>query len=547
MERNVAKPAISHYLVPLAQTASGQRKLFGVPWSCVSNVRTRVLRMAAQRAWMLVVCLSTNSSRSFRSMPARIACFGSLCRVGVCSAVVFFVTVTATLGQDSDATDARSDDAAPAADENKLPPEFGQSREIPPELEITKELYSDGEETEYVRKFKAATDNALKSSNLSDDEKKALDAAAKYWVYRLTMKKYRDEEAPPKRDETGKFPKGTVKERLPDLRRGLMNYVRTYAKTQVAREYLLKQVSDRCAELLDNHLFVRLNAVWLLGQLQADNGTPAKSIDPAPYAGAYSVLLKVLKDDKQHPVVKIAAVRGLTRICRQGLPELQDKRRPEIAVAVAGELKKTNTYWWYQMALAECLGYSSVTYDPVAKQNPVILQTLGEVMADKARHWQTRTTAAWAIGRLPLDNSLNMAPVAYELVNLGQQMAQAYNANPKRDAWANYYVTLYLAFKPENATVKILAGKRKPGLIDAFPNNKDIKDAYEQIVLMAGHVLNRNGEKFDAGQLKSMTNWMQTHQPANAAIVNGAAPLAKPNPPMPPKPAPSDDDSKPTS
>lgn len=472
-------------------------------------------------------------------MPARLACFGSLfarcdsqCRVGVWSIAFILALIVPAFGQGGGAKDAGPADpkgaaaaaAAADAEEDSLPAGLLQSRDIPPEMEITKELYTDGDETEFVKKYKAASEAALKSSNLTDDEKKALDALAKYWVFRLTMKKYRDEEAPPKKEDKpapGAKP-ATPKERLPDIRRGFLNNVRTYAKTQVAREHLLKAVTDRCAELLDNHFAVRLNAVWLLGQLQADNGTPAKSIDPAAFAGAYQVLLNVLKDDKQHIAVKIAAVRGLERICQKGLPEFTDKRRGEIALTVVAELKKKETHWWYQMSLAKCLAFAGVTYDPAAKQNPVVLQALAEVLVDKKRHWEARTSAAWAIGRLPLDNNLNMAPVVYEIVNLGQQMAVAYNANPKRDSWPNYYFTLYLTFRPERGTDKILAVKRKPGLLDVYPNNREVKEAYEQIVIMSAHVVNNSGKPFDAAQMKDFTGWLQRNTPANGSIVTGS-------------------------
>ena len=456
-----------------------------------------------------------------------------MCRVGAWSIVLTLMTASVALCQNRPAD--TSEDVAGQPDEKSVPGGPLQSQVIPPEMEITNELVSDADELEFRRKGgEQAFQNALKSPNatLTDDEKKALDAAAKLYAYRFTLKKYREEDAPPKKElEKGAQPKNAPppapKERLPDLRKSLLNVVKTYAtKGPVARGYFLKSLTERLAEILDNHLLVRLNAMLLLGQLQSDNGDPKKNLEPTPYVDAYSVMLKAIKDDKQHVVVKIVAVRGLARICRGALPDPNDKRRSEIAMIIVTELAKKETHWWYQMALAECLGATGVTYDPNNKQSPVILQALAEVMADKNRYWQVRVEAARSIGYLPLDGgNLNFAPVAYELVNLGHQMSLAHNAKLKGEVWANFYESLFLAFRAPNANAKVAGGKRKPGLLEALPNSREVKEAYEQVVLMASHVLVESGKQFSAAQLNAVTGWLQTHVPANDRITPGSAPL----------------------
>ena len=468
-------------------------------------------------------------------------------RIGAWSVVLALLMVPVAIGQERPATaiDARPEDLAGHPEDKGLPAGLTQGQEIPPEMDITKELLTDGDETEFRKKgVEAAYQNALKATNPSDEEKKALDAAAKHFVYRFTLKKYREEETPVKKELKGEQPKNPPpagpKERLPDLRKNILNSIRTYAKTPAAREYFLKALTDRLSETLDNNFVVRLNAVLLLGQLQSDNGNPQKGIEPTPYVGAYAVLLKVIKDEKQHVAIKIHAVRGLTRICRGALADPNDKRRAEIAVALAPELSKKTTHWWYQMVLVEALGTAGVTYDPNNKQNPVILQALAEVVADKNRHLQVRTDAARAIGYLPLDGNVNFAPVAYELVNLGYHMSLAYNAKPTREAWSNYFLSLYLAFKAPNANLKIAGGKRKPGLLEALPNSKEVKDAYEQVVLMTAHVLNSSGKQFSADQLKAITGWQQSHVPANDRIAPGLPPIAPKEEPAKAAEAPAD-------
>ena len=474
-------------------------------------------------------------------MPARTVCFGSPCRTATLSALLWLAVAPSAFAQNASGTaEARPSDVAGEAGDGGLPTGLIQTHEIAPEMSIVKELYKDGDEKEFVSKTKIAFDNALKSSTPNDEEKKALDAGAKYWVYRFTMKKYYEEETPQKANKLAP-PKGAPpKERLHNLRKNLIDVVRNNAKiTPAAREYFLKQVTKLSEDLLDNNLVVRQNILLLLGQLPLDNGNIAKGIEPTPYVPAYTVLLKVIKDDKQHEVAKISALIGLQRICRLGLAAADpanDKKRAEIAMALVPELAKKNTYYWYQVRLAECLGLAGVTFDPGNKNSPIVLQTLAEVVADKSRHWWPRCEAARAIGRLPLDNTLNMTPVLFEIVKLGNDMAQAYNANPKKDSWANYFFTLYLAFKAEKPDAKIAGGKRKAGLLEALPP-KEIKDVYEQVFQMLLHLVDNPGKQYPEPQLEGLDTWLRTHEPTNRRITASSpeigsklAPAPKPMP-----------------
>ncbi len=491
---------------------------------------------------LIVLSHSTNYLRSLRPMPARTVCFGSPCRTATLSALLCLAVAPWAFAQNGSGTaEARPSDVAGEVGDGGLPAGLIQTHEIAPELNIHNELYTDGDETKFRKDFEKPFLEALKSSTLTDNDKKAIDAGAKYWVYRFTMKKYYEEEPPKKADKLAPAKKGEApKERLHNLRKNLIDVVRNNAKiTPVAREYFLKQVTERSAELLDNHLVVRQNILLLLGQLPLDNGIVAKGIEPTPYVPAYTVLLKVIKDDKQPEVLKITALVGLQRICKLGLASADpanDKKRAEIAMALVTELAKKNTHWWYQFRLAECLGAAGVTFDPANKNNPIVLQTLAEVVADKKRHWQARCEAARAIGRLPLDNTLNMTPVLFEIVKLGYDMAQAYNANPKKDSWANYFFTLYMAFKSEKPDSKIAGGKRKPGLLEALPP-KEVKDVYEQVLQIVLHLVNNPGQQYPEPQLEGLDTWLRNHEPTNKRITASSpeigsklAPVPKPMP-----------------
>lgn len=469
-------------------------------------------------------------------MPARTVRYGSLSH----AIVLWLVVAPLAFGQTtSKTTQATPEDVAGKVEgkDTGLPPGLIQNRQVLPEMEIDNELYTDGQETDFTRKSKTAFEKALGSAALTDDEKKVIDAGAKYLIYRFTMKKYREEEAPKKEDRPAAGAnKGPPKERLPDLRRKILDQIKLFAKTPVAREYLLKQITDRCSELLDNNFVVRQNIILLVGTLSSSYPPPGKPIDPTPYDPAYAVLLKVIKDDKQHEALKVDALIGLLRICKLGLPlpdANNDKKRAEIAMALVPELVKKNTHWWYQCRLAECLGAAGVTYDPANKANPIVLQTLAEVVADNQRDLQARVEAAKAIGRLPLDNQINIAPVVHHIVNLGYQIVQANNANPKKQPWGNYFFTpqpqlgfgLYYAFRAENKDARVPGGKRKPGLLEALPATKEVKEAYEQIIPMTLSIIDNPGKQVPEAQVKNIQEWLRLRVPANNRITANSPPL----------------------
>ena len=112
-------------------------------------------------------------------MPARLTCWGSLCRFGAWCVVLLLLAESAALAQD------KADDANGQSQDKALP--VLQAHKIPPEMEIDNELMTDGEEAEFRKKGKeTAFQNALKSTNLTDDEKMV--------VERLPNSKYTSKE-----------------------------------------------------------------------------------------------------------------------------------------------------------------------------------------------------------------------------------------------------------------------------------------------------------------------------------------------------------------
>jgi hypothetical protein len=471
------------------------------------------------------------------------ACYGFPGCVALWSVWLLLASPAVLSAQGSDTAEARSetDEEKP---EGVLPPGLIQNRTVLPEMEIVKELYTDEQENKFKRETKRGFDEALKGASLGDKEKKLLEEGAKYWVLRFTMEKYYREETPKPDDSKAKD--AGPKERLHDLRKTLLSDIRLFAKTPAVREYFLKQLTEQAKLLLDNNFVVRQNILLLLGQLPLDNGDLKKGIEPAPYDPAYSVLLDVIKDDKQHQAIKITALVGLNRICRFGLKDFNDKRRVEIAMALVAELGKKNLYYWYEVRLVECLGETGVSYDPADKTNPAVLQKLAEILVDQSKHFWVRSEAARAIGRLPLDNSINITPVTHHIVKLGYQMMLGYNAKPKGESWMNYFFTppgngvngsgLYFAFKSDTASSRVLGGKRKPGLLEALPGSKDVKDAYEQVLQMTLHFIDNPGKPFPDAKLKSIESWIANHPITNNKLTSNSPPLVeKPGPATPPK------------
>ena len=149
-------------------------------------------------------------------------------------------------------------------------------------------------------------------------------------------------------------------------------------------------------------------------------------------------------------------------------------------------------------------------------------------MSDKQRHWEVRVEAARAIGRLPLDG-ITVGPIAYEMVNLGHQLAQGYAVNPKKESWTKYFWKLYLAFKKSDPNDKVVGDRRKAGLLEAIPGQKEIKDAYEQIVIITNVGLDPAGKLFSAEQLKTLQDWLKNNK--SGSITVGGPPISKPSAP----------------
>ncbi len=389
---------------------------------------------------------------------------------------------------------------------------------LPKVMTIEKELISESEDEEFRKRKLRDYRKILRAGELRSEADRQLVREGAMWrVRRMSLKKHRDD-LPRRRDDI----LGDILGKLPD------------APNQ-AKELLLATVTQTARELLDGNFHVRLNAVILLGQLNQDPGNPTKGIPPTPYAPAGEVLLEVLESPDQPVAVKIQAVKGLKRMLLYGKPGKDLRLR--IAQTLVAELKNRETHPWYQMTVIEALGNAGILYGRGAQGRPFVAESLAEVLIDKSRDWCVRSEAAKSLGRVPLDRSINVRLIVFEIGNLTREMIQAYNRQPNRPGWHLCFYKVYLAFKPADAEEQ----RRNAGLLTklaagviATAHGEAVRGAYEKILPIVGHVLlqyhkRRSGEntaaKVPPQSLKGLEDWLADNKPSDYTLSPASPPL----------------------
>ena len=272
---------------------------------------------------------------------------------------------------------------------------------------------------------------------------------------------------------------------------------------------------------------VRLNVVVLLTELNIQEGNVAKEIPSIPYVPAADALLRVISDDDQLNAFRVPAVKGLARICLFGEMDRNDKRRPIIAQTLIDEAKKSNTHWWYRKVLMEALGSVGILHAGKDTANPIIAQTLAETMADRKEHWAVRCAAAKALGRAPLDSKIVLDPIAFELANLGLQLAQDYNKQPTETQWKNCCLDLYFAFRPVTRNEKTSDQRKSAGLVENSPSNRMVRDAYNQLLPPIRQILKaKAGAAIPAQTIAALRAWLNNNRPSDLKISAQGKPIS---------------------
>ncbi|RMG33018.1 MAG: hypothetical protein D6725_16580 [Planctomycetota bacterium] len=395
------------------------------------------------------------------------------------------------LGQDGKAAAGSANGKASA----QLPPGFRPPPPPPPELQIEKELYTEEQEAAF-RKQTVALQKVLRSGKVDAAARKLLEQAAEHYLFRLTMKKYRRE--------------------LSDRRRELLRVLR-FANGEARTEFL-KLIVEKVPKLFDNHLYVRIQAAMLLGELNLQEASRTRNQPAKPYVPAYKPLLQLIADPKQPTAVKIAAVVSLQRILRDGETEQRNNQwREEAALVLSRELQRRDTHRWYQFRLAEALGYVDVLATAEDRSKPFVVQTLAEVLSDQKRHWLVRAAAAKSLGRLPLDSTINTGLLVYQIASLAHQMATRQMQDPKAWYWSRAFTYVYLAFKPEDAAEQA----RGYGLLNRL-RDRSVTELYDLLVPMIRHFLSVNaGNPLPQDQVAKLAGWLQQHKPADLRVAPG--------------------------
>ncbi len=389
------------------------------------------------------------------------------------------VSASAQQGSRTKAEDAKNDP-------DRLPPGY----QAPPERLSIMDLdqpIADKEEMARLKKEASKFYKTKTDCDVSPAGQKVVEATIRYRLAEMTLKEKQSE--------------------LPSIHKRFIDEISNVGgpgrrpneiadMTQLIGKEVLKQIP----ELLKNNFYVRLHAVYILGEMD--------------YAPGYSLLLQVLqaKDIRedgnvgQPDALKVAAAMGLVRILRFANPNA--KERTAIANAVVFELKKTTIYWWLQIRLIEALRYCDIVgTDPGDNDRPFVVETLLSLVKDSERDWRVRTRACYALGRVPLPKSVKPDDVVNAIAKCALELSNAAAANPSNPHWKYCFWNVYLAFHTSDTSKeKDLDVEKKPGGL--LTRTKAVaQPAYQVIVPIVNDVL--NGKAPDAGSLKNLNDFVK--------------------------------------
>ncbi|HEV7999161.1 MAG TPA: hypothetical protein VGP63_04725 [Planctomycetaceae bacterium] len=288
------------------------------------------------------------------------------------------------------------------------------------------------------------------------------------------------------------------------------------------RIFMMQQIIKDCRELqlASNQYYVRLNAAVLLANLFLEEANPSSKTEPEFYTPAFDALMEVLEKEGQSEAVKITAITGLQNACLFGNPPLQVNDNVRLAKRLISELEKPGTHEWYQERLCDALSAVDQVHDLTGQ--PFIVQALSKVLFDTSRPFCARAAAARALGRTPLDPSIDLNVIAYGIADLSRQMVEARNEGKKHvRRWCVAYI--FLAFQPRNTSEKA----RHAGLLDRVEDptfskyRKTVTQVWAAIRPMIVEELKHRFEpdiEFPADVLAPISQWLKENTPTDLRI-----------------------------
>ncbi|QDT35937.1 hypothetical protein [Stratiformator vulcanicus] len=213
---------------------------------------------------------------------------------------------------------------------------------------------------------------------------------------------------------------------------------------QKFRQGLFDLLIPELAAVMDNSMAVRLQAALTLGQMDLKRpGTGLPVTPPITYSKAALPLIDVIEDPKQLEPVKVVATRMIDRLFTHAAT-LPAAEKLAAADALTAELAKPNTYFWYQMVLADALASLDLKYNRDRK--PVVHDALVKVVGDNKRYFAVRTEAAKALTRIPLPAEADPQAIARLIHDLMKELVNAYQANPNNPLWKPLIVKMDQVF-----------------------------------------------------------------------------------------------------
>lgn len=316
------------------------------------------------------------------------------------------------------------------------------------------------------------------------------------------------------RDQIGTFREDLTVRELQSAGRLL----RKADETTEFRRLVMQEVVDQCRELLQNNLYVRIQAALILGELNLTEADPKKGLTTVGFGPAIDPLVDVILDPNQPESVKIVAVNGIYRQLRTSQPEA--KLKIKLADALVKEFSRNDTHFWYQWRLAAAMSALDVSLD--FNREPFVANALIQAVGDEKRQWIVRAEAAYALGRVPLEASVNYDRLLFSIGQMAHGLGVARNADDKGTGsldWARCFRQLYLAFQQLDAKDMTADGKLKAGLLNRPTNQAPTRELYQQLLPLINAGL--NGEKIPDPALAALDAWVKKNTPAGAGVAQG--------------------------
>ncbi|HSG72968.1 MAG TPA: hypothetical protein VLA12_21320 [Planctomycetaceae bacterium] len=307
------------------------------------------------------------------------------------------------------------------------------------------------------------------------------------------------------------------------------------------RSTVFDLVIKHCQELMDNNLFVRLQAVALLNELELTRADRRNKIPAEPYANVLPALRAIVVDPKQDTAVKIVAVRGIQRLASSTMLSISRTDLLATSEELVAELKRKpggsengqGVFFAYPQIVMDALRAIKIDVDRPGQ--PFIVQALAEIMADKSADPRVRSHAAFTIVRVPLVPKVKLSVISYQVASLTEELTAEFNASPQKFYWPECFFKLYAAYQSlndEEAANNI--GLLKQSKQAAFSTEPDaagatvnitgtIVEAYNTVFPVVKFVLEneRGNNEIPNGTSAPLGEWLKKNSPKPHSIAPG--------------------------